>query len=116
MLTGDKFTLELYLRRPGFTYSAFGLFTKHHECIQKFKETGNLNYIYKNELEKSCFAHDAAYADSKDLAKRTVSDKVSKDRAYDIALNPKYDRYQRGFIYLFIYLFISHSLRLMHFL
>ena len=98
-MTGDKFTLELYLRRPGFTYSAFGLSTKHHECIQKFKETGNLNYIY-----------------SKDLAKRTVSDKVSKDRAYDIALNPKYDRYQRGFIYLFIYLFISHSLRLMHFL
>ena len=37
------------------------------------------------------------YADSKDLAKKTVLDKVLKDRVYEIALNPQYDAYQRGF-------------------
>ena len=56
--------------------------------VQKFRETGNLKYIYRNELDKACFSHDAAYSDSKDLAKRTVSDKILKDRAYEIAINP----------------------------
>ena len=59
--------------------------------FEKFKETGDLNYIYKNELDKAYFVHDAAYSDSKDLAKRTVLDKILKDRAYEIAINPKYD-------------------------
>ena len=36
------------------------------------------------------------YSDSKDLAKRTVSDKILKNRAFEIAINPKYDGYQRG--------------------
>ena len=47
-------------------------------------------------MDKACFAHDAAYSDSKDLAKRTQSDRVLKDKAYEIANNPKYDEYQRG--------------------
>ena len=59
---------ELHLRQPGFTYSACGLFTKHREKIQKFGETGDLKYIYKNELDKACFPHDASYFDSKNLA------------------------------------------------
>ena len=53
--------------------------------------------IYKkNELDKACFAHDAAYFDSKDLTKRTVADKILKNRAFNIAKDPKYDGYQRG--------------------
>ena len=72
-LTGDKFMPKLHLRQPGFTYSACGLFTKHRKRIQKFKETDDLNYIYKNESNNACFAHDPSYADSKHLAKRTVS-------------------------------------------
>ena len=59
---------ELHLRQPGFTYSACGLFTKHREKIQKFGETGDLKYIYKNELDEACFPHDASYSDSKNLA------------------------------------------------
>ena len=35
-------------------------------------------------------AHDAAYSDSNDLAKRTISDKILKDRACKTAINPKY--------------------------
>ena len=71
------------------------LFTKHRERIQKFKETGDLNHIDKNELDKACFTHDTAYSDSKDLAKRTISDKILKNKAYEIAINPKYDGHQR---------------------
>ena len=87
---------EMHLKQPGFTYSACGPFTKNKERIQKFKETGDTNYIYKNEVDKACFQHDMAYGDFKDLAERTASDKVLKDKAFNIAKNPKYDGYQRG--------------------
>ena len=49
LLTGDKFMPELHLKQPGFTYSACGPFTKHHERIKKFRETGNLKDLYRNE-------------------------------------------------------------------
>ena len=54
----------MHLRQPQFIYSACGPFTKHKQRIQKFKETGDINYIYKNELDKACFAHDTTYSDS----------------------------------------------------
>ena len=87
---------ELHLKQPGFTYSAWGPFTKYRERIQKFRETGNLKHLYRNELDKACFAHDAAYSESKDLAKRTISDKILKNRAYEIARYCGYDGYQRA--------------------
>ena len=93
---GDKFMPEIHLRQPQFTYSACGPFTKHEQRIQKFRKTGDTNYIYKNELDKACFAHDAAYSDNKDLTKRTVADKILINKAFDIAKDPKYDEYQRG--------------------
>ena len=96
LLTGDKFIPEMHLRQPQFTYCACGPFTKHKQRIQKFKETGDTNYIYKNELDKAGFAHDAAYSDSKDLTKRTVADKMLRNKAFNIAKYPKYDGYQRG--------------------
>ena len=63
---GDKFMPEMHLKQPGFTYSACGPFTKNKERIQKFKETGDTSYIYKNELDKACFQHDIPYRDFKD--------------------------------------------------
>ena len=51
--------------------------------MKEFRETGNLKQLYRNELDKACFSHDAAYSDSKDSAKSTTSDKLLKDRAYD---------------------------------
>ena len=87
---------EMHLRQPGFTYSACGPFTKNKDRIQKSKETGDTSYIYKNELDKTCFQHDMAYGDFKDLKRRTASDKFFKDKAFNIAKNPKYDGYQRG--------------------
>ena len=96
LLAGDKFMPEMHLRQPQFTYSACGPFTKHKQRIQKFKETGYTNYIYKNELGKACFARDAAYSDSKNITKRTIADKVLRDKAFNIAEDTKYDGYQRG--------------------
>ena len=95
LLAGDKFMPEMHLRQPQFTYSACGPFTKHKQRTKKFKETGDTNYIYKNELDKACFAHDAAYSDSKDLTKRTFADKFLRNRAFNIAKDQKYDGYQR---------------------
>ena len=96
LLAGDKFMPEMHLRQPGFTYSACGPFTKNKERIQKFKETGDTKYIYRNELDKACFQHDMAYGDFKDLNRRTFADKVLRDKAFNIVKDPKYDGYQRG--------------------
>ena len=96
LLAGDKFMPEIHLRQPQFTYSACGPFTKNEQRIQKFKETGDTNYIYMSELDKACFTHDAAYSDNKDLTKRTAADKIIKDRAFNVAKDPKYDGHQRG--------------------
>ena len=96
LLAGDKFMPGMYLKQPGFTYSTRGPFTKNKERIKKLKKTGDTSYIYKNELDKACFQHDMAYADFKDLARRAASDKVLREKVFNIAKNPKYDGYQRG--------------------
>ena len=70
---------EMHLKQRGFTYSACGPFTKSKQRIEKFMQTGNTDFIYRN-----------------DLVKRTQSDKVLKDKAFEIATDPKYDDYQRG--------------------
>ena len=57
---------------------------------------GNTDFIYKNELDEACFQHDMAYGKSKELVKRTQSDKVLRDKEFKIASDPKYDCYQRG--------------------
>ena len=85
----------MHLKQPGFTYSACRPFTKNKERIQKFKETGDTRYIYRNELNKTCFPHVMAYVDFKNLAKRTASDKALRDKAFNIAENLKYDGYQK---------------------
>ena len=95
LLAGDKFMPEMHLRQPGFTYSAFGPFTKSKR-IQKFKQAGDSRYIYRNELDKACFQRDMVYGDFKDLKKRTAADKVLRDKAFNIAKDPKYAGYQRG--------------------
>ena len=96
LLVGDKLMPEMNLRQPHFAYSACGPFTRHKERIKEFKRTGDTRYIYRNELDKTCFQHDSAYADHKDLINRTKSDKFLRDKEYNIASNPKYDSYQRG--------------------
>ena len=96
LLAGDKFVPEMHLKQPGFTYSACGPFAKNKERIQKLKKkTEDTNYIYKTEFNKACFQHDMAHEDLKNLARRTAFDKVLRDRAFNIAKNPKYDGCRR---------------------
>ena len=92
---------ELDLKKTGFSYSACGSFTKYCERIQKIRETDNLKHLYRNESDNVCFAHDATYSDSKGLASRTISDKILKDRAYEIARNCKYERALASMVYKF---------------
>ena len=67
---------------------------KNKERIQKFKETGDSWYIYQNELDKACFQYGMAYRDFKDLTKRTASDKILRDNAFNFAKTQKNDGYQ----------------------
>ena len=93
LLAGDRFVPQMHLKQLGFTCSAFGSFTKNKEKIQKIEETGYANYIHKNKLNKVCFQHEMAYGDFKDLARRTTSDNILGNKAFNIDRNPKYDGY-----------------------
>ena len=86
----------MIIKQAGFTYSAYSPFTKNKERIEKIMQTRNIDFIYRNELDKVCFQHDMAYGKSKDLSKRTQSDKVLGDKAFKIASDPKHDGYQKG--------------------
>ena len=68
LLAGENFLLEMHWKQPEFTYSAYG-------------------------PNKACFQHDIAYRDFKYWNRRTTADKVLGDKAFNIAKNPKYDRY-----------------------
>ena len=87
---GDKFITEMHLWQPGVTYSA-----SHHLRIES-KEKGVLRYIYQNKLDQACFQHDMAYGDFKELTRRTASNNILRDEAFNFAKNPKYDGYQGG--------------------
>ena len=96
LIASDKFMPEMHLTQPRFVYSACGPFTRHKERIKKFKQTGDTRLLYRNELDKACFKHDAEYAKYKDVENRLISDQKLRNSAYDIASNPIYDGYQRG--------------------
>ena len=80
LLVGGKFIPEMHLKQPGFPDSACGPFIKNKERIENFMLTGNTDFIHKNKLDKACFQHDMDYGKTKDLVKRTQSDKVLKIR------------------------------------
>ena len=97
--------LKCILKQPAFTYSACGTFTRNKERMEKFMQTQNTDFIYKSDLDKACFQNDMAYGKSKDLAKWTQSDKVLRDEAFKIVIDPKYDDCQRGLasmVYMFL--------------
>ena len=89
LLADKKFIPEMHLKQPRFTYSACGPFTKNKERIQKFKETGDRECLYKHELDKACFQHDMGYGDFKYLSRRMASDNVLRDKVFNTAKNPK---------------------------
>ena len=107
LLAGDTFLSEMHLKQPGFTYSASVPFTKNKQRIQKCMQTGDTNYLYRTDLDKACFQYDMAYGKFRDLERRAQSDKFLKDKAFKIASNPKYDRYQRGLASMVFVFFIK---------
>ena len=108
----DNFMPEMHLRKlvlfckPGFTYSACDPFIKNKLRIQKFKETEDSGYIYRNRLDKACFQNDMAFRDFKDLPRRTASDKVLCAKVFNIAKKPRCDRYRKGLTSL-VYMFFD---------
>ena len=96
LLAGDKFMPEMHWKQPGFAYSACSLFTRNKKRFEKFLQAENTDFIYKNELDKASFQHGMAYGKSKNLAKRTQSDKVLRYEAFKIASESKYDGHQWG--------------------
>ena len=54
--------------------------------------------MYRNELDKVCFAHDAAYSGLTGLTKRNISDKNLKNRVHEISRNHGYDGYQGALV------------------
>ena len=100
LLAEYKIMHVTHLKQHRFTYSACGPFTRNIESIQKFKETVDSRYIYKKGLDRACFEHYMACRDFKDLAKRIASDKVLKDKAFNIPKTPKYDGYHRGLAFV----------------
>ena len=90
LLAGDKFMPEMNLKQPEFPYSICDPCTKNKQRIEKFMQTGNTDFIYRNDLDKACFQ----------------SDKILKDKAFKIASNPKYDGYQRE-LALMVYKFFD---------
>ena len=81
---------------------------KTKKGIEKFIQTGNTDFTYRNELDKACFQHDLACGKSKVLRKRTQSDKGLRDKWLKIASHPKYDGHQRG-LALIVYKFFDRK-------
>ena len=96
LLQGDEFMAGMHLKQVKFTYSSCDTLTGKKKRIKKLKETGDSRYIYQNEPDKTCFKHGMAYGNFNDLNRRTVADKVSRDKQFNIAKNSKYDAYQIG--------------------
>ena len=97
LLIGDKYMPEMHLcdLKVG-KYSACGPFTRHKQRINDFMNDGKLIHILKNKLDAACFQHYSAYGKYKDRLNRKKSDVVLKNKALEIAVNPKISGYQRG--------------------
>ena len=86
---------EMHLKQPGFTYNTCGPFTRNKERLEKFMQTGNTDFNCRNEFNKACFQRDMAYGKSKDLTKKTQSDKFLRDKTFKTVSYLKYDSHQR---------------------
>ena len=100
---------KVYLRQPGFTYSAWIPFIKNKKRIKKFKETGDSRHIYQNKLDKACFQHNMEYGGFKDFNKKTFADKLLRDKAFNMAKHPKYGGYQTD-LALIVYRFCDEKI------
>ena len=94
ILAGDNFMPRIHLIQSGFTYKGYEAFTENKARIEKLKETLDISYIYQKERDKFLSQHDMAYGGFKYLHRRAVSEKVLRDKPFNIARNRKYEEYQ----------------------
>ena len=73
---------------------------KEKKRIEEFKETGDSRYTYQNKLNKYFSQRDVANGDFEELTRRPDFDKILRDKAFNIANNPKYDGCQRGLAWM----------------
>ena len=99
----------MYLRQHEFTHIGCGTFTKNKKRIQKVKDTGDTRKILQNKLDKACFQLDIIYGDFKDLSRILAPDKRLYDKGFDIAIDPKYNRYHYGLASMVYILFNKNS-------
>ena len=100
LLARDKFMPEMHLKQPN--NQDLHIMLEDHSLkinkeYKKIKETRDSRYIYQNKLGKACFQHDMADEDFKDLNRRTIANKVLRDKSFNIVKNPKHDGHQQGF-------------------
>ena len=62
--------------------------------MQRFKETEDSRQIYQNKIDKPCIQNNISHGGFKDFPLRLPSDKEFCDKGFNIAKNPKYDRYE----------------------
>ena len=84
------------------------------KSIERFMQTRNTDFIYRNDLDKTCFQHDMVYGKSKDIANGTQSDRLLIDKPFKIASDPKYDGYQRGLASMAYKFFDEKPIVLLH--
>ena len=100
LLMGDKFMPEMHLKQPGFTYTACDPFTKNKERIESLCRLEIQILFINMNLIRLVFNMIWLMVKTKDLVKRTQSDKVlkakAKDKAFKVTSDPEYDGYQRG--------------------
>ena len=95
---------EMHSRQSEFTYSACGLFTKNKEKTEKIKELGDVRYTSQNKLDKACFQRDIDHGEFQNSPRRNGSNKLLRDKGFNMAKNSKYDGCQ-GRLVLMVYKF-----------
>ena len=93
LLADDKIMPEVHLKQPGFTYSACGTYKKQRKNkeFKNLKKQGVEAIFTKMNLIKHAFNYGMAYGDFKDLKRKTASEEILRDKAFNIAKNPTYD-------------------------
>ena len=87
---------KMHLEQPGFTW-VYGLFIKTKERIKKFEINRRFKIYLLKKLDNDGFQNDTTYGNFKDLPRKTVSDKLLRDKAFNVAKNLKYDGYHINF-------------------
>ena len=101
LLAGDKLMPEMHVKQPGFIYRVCGPFTKIKKELKSLCKMQVQTLFTKMNLIKLVFSLIWLMENQKIQKKRTQSDKVSREKAWKTASDPKYDGYQKEIASIF---------------